>query len=300
MDYLKRFRQYLDTERNLSERTVSAYMRDLQELAAFLTSRGGGLTMEQDIAAVDILVLRQFLAGLHKTNSRTSIARKLSSVRVFFRFAVREGVIQVSPADALASPKREQFLPKVLSVDQMTTFLDQPGTGNRLLLLRDLALFEMIYSCGLRVSEAVSLDKDSFDFPNALVRVVGKGRKERLLPVGRAAMSALCQYLDERGRSEVSAVFLNHRGQRMTVRSVQRNLKLRLQQLGLPADVTPHALRHSFATHLLDAGADLRAIQELLGHASLSTTQRYTKVSFSHLTDVYDKAHPRSKKVKQK
>ncbi len=296
MNYLQRFKQYLDTERNLSERTIDAYMRDLNELAVFLKTQGAGLASGDEIASVDTLRLRQFLATLHKVNSRTSIARKLSSIRVFFRFAVREGIIAVSPADSLASPKREQYLPKVLSVDQMADLLDQPGLGNRLLVLRDLALFELIYSCGLRVSEAVSLDVDAFDFADLQVRVVGKGQKERLLPVGRVAMEALRTYLEERGRGDVAAVFLNHRGQRMTARSVQRNLKLRLQQLGLPADVTPHALRHSFATHLLDAGADLRVIQELLGHASLSTTQRYTKVSFAHLTDVYDKAHPRSRK----
>ncbi len=296
MNYLQRFKQYLDTERNLSERTIDAYMRDLNELAVFLKTQGAGLASGDEIASVDTLRLRQFLATLHRVNSRTSIARKLSSVRVFFRFAVREGIIVVSPADSLASPRREQYLPKVLSVDQMADLLDQPGCGNRLLVLRDLALFELIYSCGLRVSEAVSLDVDAFDFADLQVRVVGKGQKERLLPVGRVAMEALRTYLEERGRGDVAAVFLNHRGQRMTARSVQRNLKLRLQQLGLPADVTPHALRHSFATHLLDAGADLRVIQELLGHASLSTTQRYTKVSFAHLTDVYDKAHPRSRK----
>ncbi len=296
MNYLQRFKQYLDTERNLSERTIDAYMRDLNELAVFLKTHGAGLAGGDEIASVDTLRLRQFLATLHKVNSRTSIARKLSSIRVFFSFAVREGIIAVSPADSLASPKREQYLPKVLSVDQMADLLDQPGCGNRLLVLRDLALFELIYSCGLRVSEAVSLDVDAFDFADLQVHVVGKGQKERLLPVGRVAMEALRTYLEERGRGDVAAVFLNHRGQRMTARSVQRNLKLRLQQLGLPADVTPHALRHSFATHLLDAGADLRVIQELLGHASLSTTQRYTKVSFAHLTDVYDKAHPRSRK----
>ena len=296
MGFRKRFKDYLTTERNLSMRTVTAYMRDLNELAIFLNQHGVGLDNNDDIATIDVILLRQFLANLHKDNKRTSIARKLSSVRVFFRFAVREGAIAASPADALSTPKREQFLPKVLSVDQMSALLDQPGSGNRVLLLRDLALFELIYSCGLRVSETVGLDIDSFDFANAEVRVLGKGNKERILPVGQAALKALNSYLQERGRGDVGAVFLNHRGSRLTVRSVQRGLKQRLRQLGLPADVTPHALRHSFATHLLDAGADLRAIQELLGHASLSTTQRYTQVSFAHLTKVYDQAHPRSRK----
>lgn len=295
-DYMKLFKQYLETERNVSPRTVSAYMRDLGELEAFLRGHGFELSAPGGVRGVDVLMLRQFLAQLHKSNSRTSIARKLSSIRVFFRFSVREGIVAVSPAESLAAPKREQFLPKVLSVDQVTTLLDRPVAGNAVLLLRDLAMLELIYSCGLRVSEAVGLDIDALDFDNAVVRVLGKGGKERMLPVGRVAVAALHRYLEARGKRDVRALFLNHRGGRMTARSVQRNLKLRLQQLGLPGDVTPHDLRHSFATHLLDSGADLRAIQELLGHVSLSTTQRYTKVSFAHLADVYDKAHPRSRK----
>ena len=164
-------------------------------------------------------------------------------------------------------------------------------------MARDLALFELIYSCGLRVGEAVSLSVADIDLEQAQLRVIGKGSKERVLPIGRQALVALQCYLELRSDQQGgAALFLNDRGGRLSARSVQRNLKTRLQQLGLPSDVTPHALRHSFATHLLDAGADLRAIQELLGHASLSTTQKYTKVSFSHLTDVYDRSHPRSRK----
>ncbi len=296
-DLLQAFRQHLATERSLSERTVAAYLRDLHQLERFLCDSGASLADRESLRRVDILLLRRFLAELYRRNSRTSIARKLSTIKVFFRFAVREGVLEASPADTLTTPKREQFLPKVLSVDQVGTLLDKPIAGKELLLLRDLALLELIYSCGLRVSEAVGLDLDSFDFSGHQVRVVGKGSKERILPVGKTALRVLARYLALRGGDQQKgAVFLNHRGARLTARSVQRNLKARLIQLGLPGDVTPHALRHSFATHLLDAGADLRVIQELLGHASLSTTQRYTKVSFSHLTEVYDRAHPRSRK----
>lgn len=296
-DLLKSFKRHLATERNLSERTVDAYLRDLRQLETFLCRTGASLSGSDSIHRVDLLLLRKFLADLHRRNSRTSIARKLSAIKVFFRFAVREGILDGSPADALTTPKREQYLPRVLSVDQIGTLLDKPVAGNILLLLRDLAMLELIYSCGLRVSEAVSLDMDSFDFSGQQVRVLGKGRKERVLPVGKTALRVLATYLEMRGGDQdQGAVFLNHRGGRLTSRSVQRNLKARLVQLGLPGEVTPHALRHSFATHLLDAGADLRVIQELLGHASLSTTQRYTKVSFSHLTDVYDRAHPRSRK----
>lgn len=296
-EHLKRFEQHLAVERNLSARTVEAYMRDLRQFYDFLTqseSRGQQLS---DWWQVDRLLLRQYLAHLQKTCLRTSLARKLSAIKVFFRFLVREGVLLDSPADALSSPRREQYLPKVLSAEQVAHLLDHSPSGKRLLVLRDLAIFELTYSCGLRVGELTSLDFGAVDLEGHQLRVLGKGRKERILPIGRQACIALQNYFAERGHpDQQDPLFLNQRGGRLTARSVQRNLKNRLRQFGLPADVTPHALRHSFATHLLDAGADLRVIQELLGHASLSTTQKYTKVSFSHLTDVYDQCHPRSRK----
>jgi len=295
--YLKRFEQHIAIERNLSPRTVAAYMRDLHQFKNFLCQHEIVTSGKEWLPQVDLLVLRQYLAGLHKTCSRTSIARKLSALKVFFRFLVREGILTDSPADSLSTPRREQYLPKVLSAEQVGHLLDQPPTGQRLLVLRDLALFELTYSCGLRVGELTALNVGAVDFEDRQIRVLGKGNKERILPVGRPACSALQNYLAERGPLELhDALFLNQRGGRLTARSVQRNLKDRLLRLNLPTDVTPHALRHSFATHLLDAGADLRVIQELLGHASLSTTQKYTKVSFSHLTEVYDECHPRSRK----
>ncbi len=295
---LKRFERHLSVERNLSPRTVEAYLRDLRQFCEFLSSQDDYCGPASDwLEKIDLLQLRRYLAQLHKSCGRTSVGRKLSALRVFFRFLVREGVLKISPADGLSTPRREQYLPKVLSAEQVGHLLDQSVSGQRLLVLRDLAIFELIYSCGLRVSELTGLDIGSIDLSEGSVRVFGKGGKERLLPVGGKARTALQAYLDERHQTCVAdPLFLNQRGGRLTPRSIQRNLKNRLLQFNLPTDVTPHALRHSFATHLLDAGADLRVIQELLGHASLSTTQRYTRVSFTHLTEVYDRAHPRSKK----
>ncbi|OEU75540.1 MAG: tyrosine recombinase XerC [Desulfuromonadales bacterium C00003093] len=295
---LRRFERHLSVERNLSPRTVEAYQRDLRQFSEFLSSQDDYCGPASDwLEKIDLLQLRRYLAHLHKSCGRTSVARKLSALRVFFRFLVREGVLKISPADGLSTPRREQYLPKVLSAEQVGHLLDQPVSGQRLLVLRDLAIFELVYSCGLRISELTGLDIGSIDLSEGSARVFGKGGKERLLPIGRNARTALQAYLDERHQLSVAdPLFLNRRGGRLTPRSIQRNLKNRLLQLNLPTDVTPHALRHSFATHLLDAGADLRVIQELLGHASLSTTQRYTRVSFTHLAEVYDRAHPRSKK----
>ncbi len=291
--YLQRFETHLGVERNLSAQTVAAYKRDLSQFNRFLQEQG----KIRNPAEIDLLLLRRYLAHLHQRCSRTSVGRKLSALRAFFRFLVREGVLPVSPADGLSTPRREQYLPEVLSAEQVGRLLDQPLPGRRDLMLRDLAIFELIYSCGLRIGELTGLSIAALDLQEQWVRVLGKGNKERILPVGRQACIALELYLQERQPAQADEpLFLNYRGGRLSARSIQRHLKQRLLQLGLPTDATPHALRHSFATHLLDAGADLRAIQELLGHASLSTTQKYTKVSFAQLTEVYDRTHPRSRK----
>ena len=295
---LKRFERHLDVERNLSPHTILAYRRDLEQFRRFLEEQPGFEGAVKDwLPRVDRLLLRRYLASLHKTCGRTSAGRKLSALRSFFRFLVREGELTSSPADALKSPRREQYLPQVLSAEQAGRLLDQQIDGVRLLVLRDLAIFELLYSCGLRIGELTGLNLSAVDLSQRQVRVLGKGNKERLLPIGRQACVALELYLQERPPAKsYEPLFLNHRGGRLSARSIQRNLKKRLLSLNLPTDATPHALRHSFATHLLDAGVDLRAIQEMLGHASLSTTQKYTQVSFAQLTDVYDRAHPRSRK----
>jgi integrase/recombinase XerC len=294
--WIDRFQQFLIVERNVSAHTCAAYLRDLAEFREFLAGHGGADAAL--LPRIDHLLLRRYLAELHQRNQRTSIARKLSALRTFFRYLVREGVLTVNPAEGVATPKRNRYLPKTLSVDEAAALMER-GHGANVLALRDRAILELLYSSGLRVSELTGLNLGGLDLRENLVRVLGKGRKERIVPVGRKAHEALAAYLEARGTGgDEAPLFVNHRGGRLTPRSVQRHLKTRLLKAGVLKDISPHALRHSFATHLLDGGADLRAIQELLGHASLSTTQRYTQVSVDQLMAVYDKAHPRSRKRK--
>lgn len=291
------FLRHLLVERNLSPRTQEAYQRDLLEFLRFLQQPD--LFSDEKIVpeAIDTLVLRRYLALLHRTNSRNSIGRKLSSLRTFFRYLVRQGILETSPADSVSTPRQEKYLPKTLSVDEVTHFLNHQSKELTAQDLRDIAIFELLYSSGLRVGELTALDVGSLDLAQQLVRVIGKGNKERLVPIGKTALQALQKYLDFRGAPKgESPLFLNSRKGRLTPRSVQRLMKKYLLTSGLRTDASPHSLRHSFATHLLDGGADLRAIQELLGHVSLSTTQKYTQVSLSHLTSIYDAAHPRSRK----
>lgn len=292
--WINKFTGYIADERNLSPHTCAAYLRDLDEFRSFLERHGG--SGREQLARLDSFLLRRYLAELHKRNRRTSIARKLSTLRTFFRYLVRQGHLAGNPAEGLSTPKLNHYLPKTLSVDEAAALMER-GYSNTLLDLRDRAIVELFYSSGLRVSELTGLDVGSIDLREKLVRVLGKGRKERIVPIGRKAQEALLAYLEERpGSADEGPLFLNARGGRLTPRSVQRNLKIRLIKSGVIKDISPHALRHSFATHLLDGGADLRAIQELLGHASLSTTQKYTQVSVDQLMAVYDKAHPRSRK----
>lgn len=291
---VERFLRFLEVERNYSPRTCVAYRYDLTGFAAFLDAHGGA-TAER-LARVDPLLLRRYLAELHQSSQRSTIARKLSVLRSFFRFLVREGVLPFNPAEGMATPKLDRYLPKTLSVDEASALMEH-GRPPDLLGLRDRAIVELLYSSGLRISELTGLDVGDLDLAAQLVRVLGKGRKERIVPVGRKAVAALTAYLTARGApADDEPLFLNARKGRLTPRSIQRHLKTRLLTAGILKDISPHALRHTFATHLLDGGADLRAIQELLGHASLSTTQRYTQVSVDQLMAVYDKAHPRSKK----
>ncbi|APG24284.1 tyrosine recombinase XerC [Syntrophotalea acetylenica] len=292
---IDRFCCYLEIERNLSVHTLRAYRHDLLEFLRFVKSQtdtdAGPVTPER----VDVLLLRRYLARLHKRNCRTTIGRKLSAIRSFFRYLVRQGALQVNPAETVATPRRERYLPKVLTVDEMFALI-QAAASDEPLTVRDRAILELFYSSGLRVGELAALDVGHVDLVEGLVRVRGKGDKERIVPVGRMARQALDRYLVARGAPrQDQPLFLNYRGERLSARSIERNLKKWLLHAGILKDASPHALRHSFATHLLDGGADLRAIQELLGHASLSTTQKYTQVSLDRLMDVYDRAHPRSR-----
>jgi integrase/recombinase XerC len=279
----------------LSTHTLRAYRQDLEEFQSLLQQDA---TIALRMTEVDTLVLRRYLACLHRKNCRSTIARKLSALRSFFAYLVRQGVLTTNPGELISTPRQEKYLPKTLTVDEVFALIEQQG-GSELLVCRDRAILEVFYSCGLRVGELTALNVDSIDLEQNLVRVLGKGGKERLVPLGRQAMVALERYLDLRGEAQDrDALFLNYRGGRLSARSVERNFKQLLLKAGLVKDATPHSLRHSFATHLLDGGADLRAIQELLGHASLSTTQKYTQVSLDHLMDVYDRAHPRGRRKK--
>ncbi|MEZ4599981.1 MAG: tyrosine recombinase XerC [Syntrophotaleaceae bacterium] len=295
-DHLAQFDRHLSLERNLSAHTRRAYKQDLEEFRRFLTEEASIDNTRAAILQVDQLLLRRYLAQLHKKNRRTTIARKLSALRTFFDYLVREGILEVNPGDLVATPRQEKYLPKVLTVDEAFALMER-GPSAGLLACRDRAIVEMLYSCGLRIGELAGLDVGHVDWGEGLVRVRGKGGKERLVPIGRKAREALHHYLELRGMPEErEPLFLNFRGGRLSARSMERHFKRQLLQAGILKEATPHALRHSFATHLLDGGADLRAIQELLGHASLSTTQKYTQVSIDRLMEVYDKAHPRGKK----
>jgi len=284
--YIEKFFRYLDIEKGASPHTLANYRVDLASFKAFL----GDLGLER----VDPLLLRRYLAELKSKNfAKRSIARRLSCLRSFFRFLCREGHLKTNPVSVLRSPKLDRKLPPVLEVEEVARLLDNHDTSVK--GLRNQALLETIYSAGLRVSEVVGLDLEHVDFISGMVKVYGKGKKERLCPIGARALQAIRLYLEHHPKAkEVKALFLNQRGRRLNVRSVRRVLDEALQHASLNRHVSPHALRHSFATHLLDRGADLRSVQELLGHQSLSTTQIYTHVSAERLKRVYDKAHPRA------
>jgi len=285
------FSAYLETERNVSPHTLAAYRSDLAQWLAFVQgSRGEGVSAGD----IDHLLLRRYLAGLSKTTKKSSIGRKLAAIRSFFRFLLRRGTITKNPAELVATPKKEQRLPFHLDIDQTTSLMEAPDLEHKD-ALRDRAILELLYSSGLRVSELTSLNIGEIDLSGGSVRVMGKGGKERIVPVGSRALEALQSYLDQRSDAVAgAALFLNTRGDRINRRSVARIIDLHVLRIAAFKRISPHTLRHTFATHMLEGGADLRAIQELLGHASLSTTQKYTHVSIDRLMEVYDKAHPKA------
>ena len=292
-DHITQFIRYLGAERNVSPHTLEAYRRDIGQFHAFVRSERGE---EAAAAEVDHLLIRRYLALLHKECRKSSIGRKLAALRSFFTYLVREGVVTRNPAELVATPKREKKVPFHLSIDEVTALVEAPREG-ALLPLRDRAILETLYSCGIRVSELTGLDVGGIDLDDGLVRVLGKGGKERIVPLGSKARSALADYLAARNHSAAGdPLFINARGGRLTRRSVARIVDKYIIRIATMKKVSPHTLRHTFATHLLEGGADLRAIQELLGHSSLSTTQKYTHVSIDRLMEVYDKAHPKARK----
>jgi integrase/recombinase XerC len=289
--HIEKFINYLRIERNASSHTITNYSIDLRDFSVFLG--------EEKVEDLDHLALRRFLANLRARNlSKRTIARKLSALRSFFKFLYREGHIKANPITAVSTPKLDKYLPTFLDVDKVIKLLTSPDEGT-LDGLRDKAILETLYSTGIRVSELVRLDSDDIDFIGGVVKVFGKGAKERMVPIGETALSAVRKYLDKRGplRSEGKdrdAVFVNKFGTRLTDRSIRRMLDKYIRKCSIQEKISPHSLRHSFATHLLDRGADLRSVQELLGHVNLSTTQIYTHVTTERLKSVYDKAHPRA------
>jgi len=303
-DLIEQFIEYLRHQKRYSLHTIRNYQIDLRQFSEFVAlreARSEGENSDPGIGMIDSQVIRTYLGSLYGRFRRSTIARKLSAVRSFFLFLERKGLTKRNPAADIATPKLEKYMPTYLLVDEVFRLLEGPER-EKPLGLRDLAILEVLYSCGFRVSELEALTISSIDFDERLVRVIGKGDKERIVPIGRQALQAVRKYLAAtrylRRRnvyiSRDEPLFINFRGGALSGRSIGRIIKKYAIESGLTADVSPHSMRHTFATHLLDGGADLRAVQELLGHESLSTTQKYTHVSLDRLMEVYDKAHPRS------
>ncbi len=299
------FLEYLSAQRDYSENTSRAYLSDLYEfLYYFAEIKQVNIEIPTEMASllpgdVDSIAIRGYLTRLYKKkNKKSTMARKLSALRSFFRFLLKHDAVKNNPADLILTPKQEKLIPGYLTVDDIFRLLDSIKT-NTLQGLRDKAMFELLYSTGIRVSELSGLDINSVDFSGGVIKVLGKGRKERIVPAGRRALSVVADYRKACARkqntveSDLNALFLNKNGTRLSERSIARTLKQIALKCGITVPVYPHAIRHTFATHMLDAGADLRGVQELLGHESLSTTQKYTHVTIDRLTRAYDKAHPR-------
>ncbi len=294
---IARFLRFLNNERNSSELTIKSYREDLTILNEYFIETMGRSPAPATISTQD---LRGYVSALHDAGyAPTSISRRLASLRSFFKFAQREGLAESNPAKPLRNPRRQRKLPHFLTGEEIGTLLAAPPTTSAM-GLRDAAILETLYSAGLRVSELVGINLNDLDLEDGLVRVRGKGRKERLAPLGSYAVKALNRWLNKRvphdsENEKNGAVFLNKFGKRLTTRSVARMLEKYLKITGLDLRTSPHTLRHSFATHLLNGGADIRSVQELLGHKSLVTTQIYTHVSTAGLKKAYEKAHPRAR-----
>ena len=285
-----------EAERRLSSNSLRGYRQDLMEFLNYLETQG-----IKETSQLDLPLLRGFLALLHKKNKKSSVARKMAALRSCFGYAQKKGWILENPIAQIRTPKIEKTIPPFLSEKEVDVLLQEPATGS-ILELRDQAFLELFYASGLRLSELTHLNWSSLDLSLGLLRVIGKGEKERVVPMGRKAIQSLLNYhqamkqAEQRSEFKITdpqAVFLNRFGERVSDRTIARRLKKRVIKGNLSPAISPHSLRHSFATHLLNAGADLRIVQELLGHASLSTTQKYTHISMSRLLEVYQKAHPR-------
>lgn len=294
--HLKDFQNYLQYEKNYSAHTLSAYKRDLVQFQIWLTNN-----QCNNLLAADNLHIRQWVTGLHRQGiGSRSLQRKLSSLRSFYNFLIRKRKLKNNPALDILAPKAAKRLPDTLDADTLTQLLKIPADS--ILAIRDRAIMELFYSSGLRLSELANLNVDNLDLRERSLTAAGKGDKERLLPVGSKAIEALNAWLTQRGnmaKLEEIALFVSMRGKRLSTRSIQQRLNYWRQRQGLSQHIHPHKLRHSFASHILESSGDLRAVQELLGHADISTTQIYTHLDFQHLAKVYDKAHPRARSKKR-
>ncbi|MCK5391315.1 MAG: tyrosine recombinase XerC [Deltaproteobacteria bacterium] len=295
--YLSSFEDYLSSERNYSKHTLKAYMADIKEFALVLKEMGlvSADNGDIDFAHLDETPIRTYISRLYGKNKKVSISRKLASVRTFFEFLIRNGKLKSNSAKLVPTPKGEKRLPTFLTVDEVVKLVETPGSDN-VYESRNRAILELLYSCGLRVSELVGINLNELDLNSMSVKVLGKGNKERMVPLGSKAATAIKTYLPQRLdlKPKDDYLFVNSRGGRLSTRSIDRIIKKYAAISGIPKNISPHVLRHTFATHLLGGGADLRAIQEMLGHQSLSTTQRYTHTSIEKLMEIYDKTHPRA------
>jgi integrase/recombinase XerC len=302
---IEQFLEHLRYERNVSAHTLRNYTSDLEQFLDFVApvDHASKRRTTPPITQIDHLTIREWLAELHSAQKKkASIARKLATLRTFFQFLVREEVVELNPAKLVATPRQEKKLPAHLSIEEAVRFIESPDVETDL-GKRDRAMLELMYATGVRVAELTTLDVGDVDLQSRLIRVIGKRRKERIVPFGDPAAEAIRSYLEVRekfllnapiSKRDEDALFLNYQGTRITTRSVGRMVEKYIRLCAGMHNISPHALRHSFATHLLDSGADLRDIQELLGHARLSTTQIYTHVSMEKLVEVYDKAHPKA------
>jgi site-specific recombinase XerD len=284
---IENYIQFLKIQKNISINTELAYIRDINQFYSFIVKK------KIDIKSVDKFLLRDYLVTvLGDSKKKTTIIRKIAVLRGFFKFLVKCKVLKISPMELILTPKKESHLPNFLTTEEVNLLLSSPDTA-KILGLRDRAILELFYSSGLRISELVGLDKDGVDYFSGLVKVMGKGSKQRIVPVGDTALDLIRKYVKSR-KDFSSALFIDYRDQRLSARWIQKMIHNYLKKVGINKKITPHSLRHTFATHLLDAGCDIRSVQEMLGHKNLTTTQIYTHITTSKMKKIYDKVHPRA------
>jgi integrase/recombinase XerC len=304
---IRKFTMHMEVERNLAPNTRKNYLIDIGQFQKFIEKNYAPAldSGSESLKNIDHLMIRAFLGSLYREKlKKVTMSRKVTALKTFFNYLLREGMVKNNPAEMIQAPRGEKYIPVFLSIDEMEALLKTEGTPGEV-LLREKAIVELFYSSGVRLSELLGLNMGDIDFSQGLMKVRGKGRKERIVPIGDPALAALRDYIESRGdlsgggrhRGSNDPVFAGKKGVRLNARTVARILDKMVVMSGLKRKISPHVLRHTFATHMMEAGADLRAIQELLGHESLSTTQKYTSVSVGRLLDVYDKAHPKAKKT---